>query len=195
MERYVLGVARGAVRIGEFSVKVEMPTTTTTTTTTTTASPMLRSPREGRVLLHGEGVEAGEAAVSLVPGSWSPDTVAVAASSVLAAAGLLTVLVLVLVTRRARGRQRSYSVDQKLVPEAGGSRAEAGVASVLGPGTLRSVGEEAEYLQEVFPHIISFPSHHGGPGDLGGHGASVTAAAAGEDVLPGPGPGLVGLGY
>ena len=195
MERYVLGVARGAVRIGEFSVKVEMPTTTTTTTTT--ASPILRSPREGRVLLHGEGVEAGEAAVSLVPGSWSPDTVAVAASSVLAAAGLLTVLVLVLVTRRARGRQRSYSVDQKLVPEAGGSRAEAGVASssAAGPGTLRSVGEEAEYLQEVFPHIISFPSHHGGPGDLGGHGASVTAAAAGEDGQPGPGPGLVGLGY
>ena len=193
MERYVLGVARGAVRIGEFSVRVEMPTTTTTTT----ASPIPRSPREGRVLLHGEGVEAGEAAVSLVPGSWSPDTVAVAASSVLAAAGLLTVLVLVLVTRRARGRQRSYSVDQKLVPEAGGSGAEAGVASssAAGPGTLRSVGEEAEYLQEVFPHIISFPSDLGGPGDLGGHGASVTAAAAGEDVLPGPGPGLVGLGY
>ena len=151
------------------------------------------------MLLHGEGMEADEAAVSLVPGSWSPDTVAVAASSVLAAAGLLTVLVLVLVTRRAGGRQRSYSVDQKLVPEAGGSRAEAGVASssssAAGPGTLRSVGEEAEYLQEVFPHIISFPSDRGGPGDLGGHGASVTSAAAGEDALPGPGPGLVGLGY
>ena len=148
--------------------------------------------------MHGDGVEAGEAAVSLVPGSWTPDTVAVAASCVLAAAGLLTVLVLVLVTRRAGG-QRSYSVDQKLGTEAGESRAEAGVASssssVSGPGTLRSVAEEAEYLQELFPHIISFPSDHGDLGDLSGHNVTAAPAAAGEDVLPGPGPGLVGLGY
>ena len=169
LEKYVLGLSRGAgtIRIGEFEVDVRPETTTTTTTSTVTPRTLARGSRH--LVLTEEEEEEDDKFVMLSSSSIDfsqamPLTIALTSAVML---GMIVLTVCLTVKHRRRmEKQGQYSIneDKKII------RVDYD-DDVLTTST--EVEDDPDQLKTVFPHLISLP----------------------KCEAPNPGPGLVGLGF
>merc|ERR1711963_123333 len=143
LESYVLGGSRGSgyLRIGEFEVGVEIPTTTTTSKST---SPLGRSPR----MLEIDSSQASDLELDL-----ASSALPLVVSLVLVVVLLAVISVLVMLHRIREG-----SVKEVVTKETGGALNTSFEEDKENDGGEEKVMEEVYFMRKVFPHIINFPS-------------------------------------
>jgi len=194
VESYVFGNTRGYLRIGEFNVDVVSTTTTTTTSTPapTTTTSSSSTTLEAMLSRGGRGLDIDYEAMEVIRNKGGLNNFFLKQGVfpaimmlVMSILFLIVIFSIIMATKYNQKKKKSYSVDETKPNAAENENIEDDKTKTV-PELVHatSVVEDADYLQEVFPHIIKFPVEN-----------NVNPVHDNDVQQPVAGPGLVGLGY